>query len=169
MRPGVSNRYYALRPSDMTTKIKVMWNIYVFSLGHIKIDQAEIRGPRIGLCSNEVNLQDTLVNSTGQGCTHDEGLGAGILNPGCTGSGGAHGGHGGHGGVESGDQNQINTCMNEVSYPQSYYFGKEAKYEGSGGASGDGEQTGGKGGGLVWITTTGTTTLNNSLIMANGQ
>ena len=56
MRPGISNRYYALRPSDMTTKIKVMWNIYVFSLGYIKIDQAEIRGPRIGLCSNEVNL-----------------------------------------------------------------------------------------------------------------
>jgi len=37
--------------------------------------------------------------------------------------------------------------------PQPYYFGQEARYEGSGGAAGDKDgETGGFGGGIVWIT-----------------
>ena len=120
----------------MSRKLQSQWNIYLFSLGSINMDGAEVKGPRIGVCSNEVHLESSILNSDGRGCERDQGLGAGIRTPGCSGSGGAHGGDGGYGGVQSGNSNQIAECKSNTSYPSSYYFGKEAKYEGSGGASG---------------------------------
>ncbi len=54
-------------------------------------------------------------------------------------------------------------------FPKSYYFGKEATFEGSGGTSGDYfKQKGGKGGGIIWLATPGNTTLHNSKISAEG-
>lgn len=111
--------------------------MYLFSIGSINIQDAKINGPRVGICSNEVTLQDSIVNTDGRGCKRDQGLGAGIRALGCSGSGGAHGGHGGYGGLANGNNQEVEQCKANTSYPQSYYFGKEAKYEGSGGASGD--------------------------------
>jgi hypothetical protein len=53
------------------------------------------------------------------------------------------------------------------TYPKSYYFGKEARYEGSGGASGDKDKaTGGSGGGIIWLTTPNTTQIVNTTVSA---
>jgi hypothetical protein len=60
------------------------------------------------------------------------------------------------------------TCV--TKYPLPYYFGQEARYEGSGGASGDIQKTtGGSGGGVIWMTTPGTTKMFNSTIAADGH
>lgn len=54
-------------------------------------------------------------------------------------------------------------------YPRPYFFGKEARYEGSGGASGkNGVHNGGHGGGIAWLSTPGTLELTNSKILSEG-
>ena len=58
------------------------------------------------------------------------------------------------------------------NYPKPYYFGQEARYEGSGGGNGESRSgirdTGGDGGGIVWLTTPNTTHMYNSSVEANG-
>ena len=59
------------------------------------------------------------------------------------------------------------TCASKV--PNPYYFLKEARYEGSGGASGvKNKNAGGAGGGIIWLSTTGTINLEKSTLSANG-
>lgn len=128
------------------------WNVYLLSLGHIEINDSAIDGPRIGLCANNIAMNLTNVDASSKGCAHDSGLGKGHKVNLCGGSGGSHGGFGGHGGAQVKDDRQDKLCESVESKP--YYFGHEARYEGSGGASGDKlKTTGGSGGGIVWITT----------------
>jgi hypothetical protein len=94
-------------------------------------------GPRIGVCSNDIVINNSKLDASWRGCLNDQGLGSGIKKEGCAGSGGSHGGDGGYGGSESPDEDIKESCKAESSYPAPYYFGQEAKYEGSGGASGD--------------------------------
>lgn len=75
------------------------------------MEDAQIVGPRIGLCSNQVHLESSILNTDGKGCKHDTGLGAGVRPLGCQGSGGAHGGSGGLGGVLSGDPSVVESCQ----------------------------------------------------------
>lgn len=93
------------------------------------------------------------------GCTAEEGLGGGFQKGFCGASGGSHGGRGGYGGAESNDKEQMAKCTQ--NYPKPYYFGQEARYEGSGGGNGENRSgirdTGGNGGGIVWLTTPNTT------------
>jgi hypothetical protein len=128
------------------------WNVYLLSLGHIEVYNTNIEGPRIGMCANNITLNLTNVDASSKGCRHDSGLGKGHKRIMCAGSGGSHGGYGGHGGAQVRDTKQDRACSMVGSKP--YYFGHEARYEGSGGASGDKlTSTGGSGGGVVWITT----------------
>jgi len=61
----------------------------------------------------------------------------------------------------------MNQC--EANSPNPYYFGDEARYEGSGGGSGDRDGlTGGAGGGIIWLTTPGRTNLEKSKLEADG-
>lgn len=53
----------------------------------------------------------------------------------CSASGGAHGGTGGFGGAETRDPLKMAQCLR--SFPEPYYFGAEARYEGSGGGNGN--------------------------------
>ena len=59
------------------------------------------------------------------------------------------------------------------SYPKPYYFGEEARYEGSGGGNGNKhyntDDTGGSGGGIIWMSSPNTTFISNSTISSNGQ
>ena len=47
------------------------------------------------------------------------------------------------------------------SYPKAYWYGEEARYEGSGGGNGNknyvSDDTGGSGGGIIWISSPNTT------------
>jgi len=138
------------------------------SLGSIDLEGSRINGPRIGLCSNELYIEDSRVDSSARGCPADKGLGVSAIASECGGAGGSHGGPGGHGGSESGNEDSIEKCR--TTFPQPYYFGKEAALEGSGGTSGDFQKsTGGAGGGVVWLTTPQTTTIKNSTVRADGN
>ena len=53
----------------------------------------------------------------------------------CSGSGGAHGGHGGAGGTLSREKSEIAIC--NMTYPLKYFWGREARLEGSGGGNGE--------------------------------
>jgi hypothetical protein len=152
---------YATQPQDMYSKIMKKWNVYILAMENIHSNySATIKGPRVGLCSNFINLVDTKVSANGRGCTAGKGLGAGIQDGYCAGSGASHGGRGGYGASESNEPGEKERCQN--TYPKPYYFGQEARYEGSGGANGEVRQptdTGGAGGGVIWLTSPGTTVL----------
>lgn len=77
----------------------------------------------------------TNVDASSKGCPHDSGLGKGHKINNCAGSGASHGGFGGYGGAQIRNDEQEAKCTKVDSMP--YYFGHEARYEGSGGASGD--------------------------------
>ena len=119
----------------MRDKIQSQWTIYFLSLGSITIKESRIRGPRIGICANQINVNMSKIDSSSRGCEPDKGLGPGVKAQGCAGAGGAHGGQGGYGGSESDEERTKDKCL--IKYPSPYYYGQEARYEGSGGASGD--------------------------------
>ena len=77
----------------------------------------------------------------------------------CAASGGAHGGAGGYGGAETRNAIEMAKCLR--NYPKPYWFGEEARYEGSGGGNGNKnyntDDTGGAGGGIVWLSSPNTT------------
>ena len=54
------------------------------------------------MCSNEISLVFSQVDTTAKGCTAGKGLGKGSRITGCAASGASHGGEGGHGGAEHG-------------------------------------------------------------------
>ena len=163
-----SNNYYAIHARDLTHFVQMNWNVYLLSLGHIDVYNSAIDGPRIGMCANNIVLNLTNVDASSKGCKHDSGLGKGHKMDNCAGSGASHGGYGGQGGAQLRDAHQEMMCSMVRSKP--YYFGHEARYEGSGGASGDKLMTtGGSGGGVVWITTPDTLSMDDSKVQANGK
>lgn len=58
-------------------------------------------------------------------------------------------------------------------FPKPYYFGQEARYEGSGGANGEireARDTGGSGGGIIWLTSPGTIVMDKGTsVESNGR
>lgn len=143
------------------------FTVYLISFSEIRAEGAEIQGPKIGFCAPNVTLSRTTVDAIGRGCPSDSGLGAGDHYIGCSSGGASHGGVGGYGGLPIGSTAIITTCTQNTVKP--YYFGEEARYEGSGGASGlkDGK-LGGAGGGIIWFSTTNTISLDSSLVLAEG-
>jgi hypothetical protein len=98
------------------------WNVYILAMDNIHANySAQIKAPRIGMCSNYINLVDTYVSANGRGCRAGTGLGAGIQEGYCAGSGASHGGVGGYGGSESNEATEKAICLK--SYPEPYYFG----------------------------------------------
>lgn len=154
----------------MRTRINSKWNIFLLSKGNISMANAQANGPRIGFCANNISVTKSKINSDGRGCAAGRGLGRGGSGYHCAGSGGAHGGNGGYGGSSSNDKNEVSICKR--TFPLKYYFGRDARLEGSGGGNGEfrvgQSDTGGSGGGIVWFTTPGTTQLEESTISANG-
>ena len=63
----------------------------------IKMNGVSLNGPRIGLCSPIVWMNNSIVNAAEKGCAVNNGIGRGQSSKGCAGSGGAHGGIGGYG------------------------------------------------------------------------
>lgn len=122
-----------------------------------------LTGPRIGMCAPNITLLSSTLNTSAQGCPSGQGLGKGSASNLCAGSGGSYGGAGGYGASYSlYNQSQ---CLNLA--PKPYFYEKEARYEGSGGASGIRDQTlGGSGGGIIWISSTGTLALYQSKLLA---
>jgi len=63
----------------------------------IKMNGVSLNGPRIGICSPIVWMNNSIVNAAEKGCAVNNGIGRGKSSKGCAGSGGAHGGIGGYG------------------------------------------------------------------------
>lgn len=63
----------------------------------IKMNGVSLNGPRIGICSPIVWMNNSIVNAAEKGCAVNYGIGRGQSSKGCAGSGGAHGGIGGYG------------------------------------------------------------------------
>ena len=162
--------HFARHPRDLAKYVMNKWNVYMLSLGELAMTKAKVEGPRIGLCANAIEIQDSDIEASGHGCQHDGGLGKGLKSGDCAASGAAHGGRGGYGATETLRENEIYAAGCEGHRPEPYYFGHEARYEGSGGGSGDPEEgTGGSGGGVVWLTTPGTLHLEGTSVAANGK
>lgn len=146
----------ATQISEMTATIMDWWNIYIMTHGKLTLQGTSVVAPKVGLCAGDITLMNSKVDTSWRGCPHDQGLGSLPRAAACAGAGAAHGGVGGHGGVDSADAGDKAFCAN--AYPEPYYNGKEAAYEGSGGTSGDwAKVTGGAGGGIIWSHTPGTT------------
>jgi hypothetical protein len=130
------------------------WNVYMLALGELEIKDSKIDGPRIGLCSTQIDIIKTNIDASHKGCQHDSGLGRGSKKDYCAASGGSHGGKGGFGASETLREKELDEAQCQENWPRPYYFGHEARYEGSGGGSGDQKKTsGGSGGGVIWLTT----------------
>ena len=83
------------------------------SYGELSMFGADVSGPRIGICANNVTLVDTSIDASGFGCSSDQGLGRGRQSGRCGGSGGSSAGIGGYGGVlvEQGENDgQLTKC-----------------------------------------------------------
>ena len=90
---------------DTIPHIMTNYTIFLFSLQDIKMQKTMIEAPRIGICSNTLEMQKSKVTASRHGCESDDGFGRGKKFQGCAASGGAHGGTGGYGGIESTDKN----------------------------------------------------------------
>jgi len=171
---------------DMKDHIINKWQVYLFSLGTIVLDGAEIQAPRIGICANDISIRKSNVTADGGGCKPDEGWGNQPRKAGCSGSGASHGGNGGSGSSFVEQEYWHKTCNKESETSKLYYEGREARFEGSGGTCGDNINYlpgrfpwsthrlvpgfhGGSGGGIVWLTTPRTIDIKNSTISANGH
>ena len=86
------------------------YTTYLLSLGDTKLKGATIEGPRLGLCSADVKIEDSLIDTSGKGCPSDYGIGKGMQYRSCAGSGGSNGGRGGYGGLESDNENGHDSC-----------------------------------------------------------
>jgi hypothetical protein len=127
-----------------------------------------ITAPRVGICAPNITLFGSQIETSGRGCPSNRGVGAGVIGGYCSGTGGAHGGEGGHGGLLTKSERTRDICAKNI--PKPYYYLEEARYEGSGGASGiRKKRAGGAGGGIIWLSTTGTINLEKSTLSANGK
>mmetsp|Transcript_32354 Transcript_32354/g.23370 ORF Transcript_32354/g.23370 Transcript_32354/m.23370 type:complete len:123 (+) Transcript_32354:1837-2205(+) len=115
------------------------YTVVVMAFEEIDLKGVNLSGPRISMCAPSIQLIDSDINASWKGCQSNQGLGAGEQGDYCAGQGGAHGGFGGYGGTTTNDVAEKTECASE--YPVPYYFGAEARYEGSGGASGLGSAT----------------------------
>lgn len=137
--------------------------IYLMSEQSIILEDSRIEAPRIGFCAPDVTANSSMINAAQKGCWGGHGIGKGMTHKNCSGSGGAHGGHGGYG---LSLHNKI--CKRFVPVP--YSWNDEASYEGSSGSSAleNLSYYGGVGGGIVWVVSTGTVTLNSTEISVKG-
>ena len=99
------------------------------------MDGASIKAPRIGLCSNNIKINKSQIDSNFKGCLPDSGKGFFQRRAGCSGAGASHGGYGGYGSASSNDKSNIKKCQNV--FPVPYWEGRESRYDGSGGSSGN--------------------------------
>jgi hypothetical protein len=65
-----SNRY-ANDIVYMKSHIVSKWRVYMLSLGAIIMDGATVRAPRIGLCSNDIQINESKLAADFQGCLPD--------------------------------------------------------------------------------------------------
>jgi hypothetical protein len=143
------------------------YTVYMVAFESIDLSGATISGPRVGMCAPNVDLYMTEVDTAGKGCQADAGIGKGRADNQCSGAGGAHGGLGGYGGVITNSGRVRDGCTAHASHP--YFHGHEARYEGSGGASPfEGMGNGGAGGGIIWISSNGTVSLEGTNLIADG-
>eukprot|EP00347_Sterkiella_histriomuscorum_P018113 403346737 len=143
------------------------FSIYVFAANQILLQQSSILSPRIGLCSTQVKLIDSQVDTSTRGCLSDQGLGSGVKFDGCAATGASFGGDGGPG-ARLLDSNMQIKCykLHPVSYGLST---EDMRFEGSGGGSSlQSTQTGGSGGGIVWISAADRLVVQDSKILAEG-
>ena len=94
-----------------------------------------ISGPRVSFCSNSIKMKSSSIDTNFRGCPADKGHGNLLRSRYCAGAGGAHGGNAGLGGSLTQIEKYSKRCQTRL--PKAYWHGREARYEGSGGTSGD--------------------------------
>jgi len=52
----------------MEASILKKWNIYLLALGIVSLEDAKLSGPRIGLCGNDIKIENSTVDANGRGC-----------------------------------------------------------------------------------------------------
>ena len=156
--------------STVLTGLRRNYTAYLVSYGRIKMFETYVNGPRIGICTVNLTLFNTAIDTSGQGCPSDSGLARGRQAGRCAGSGGSNFARGGFGSllVEPGENAvDLVDCSQHVPEPNANLTRKSN--EGSGGASGPKSQgTGGAGGGIIRVHVLDTMVADGSQILANG-
>ena len=101
------------------------------------LSDAYVIGSKIGMCGYNVTLHESIVSTSGRGCSSNNGLGKGI-HPWwktCAASGASHGGVGGAGGSVLTNHTEQERCVSEFEMPPKYGSYRDSKYTGSGGGS----------------------------------
>lgn len=133
----------------------------------ITLQTANLSASGIAMVSNTISLDNTSVNTAGQGCQGSRGLGCGYYDItlsqllGCTGTGGSYGGRGG--------SSSPDTCA-LLAPRQTYGSIRNPTLKGSGG--GTFQQTSSSissGGGIIFVQTQNLTVLSESMLLADGS
>ena len=150
------------RIPNITELLNGNFTIFILATQSLEIiDSGKILGSRIGLCSQEILIEGTVV-STGFGCMSGSGEGkGGYLIGECQGSGGGYGGNGGVGMFRN------ETVCSANAGGKSYGLPNETWYEGSGGGSS--EAIGGAGGGFIAISGLYSINIAQGKVMSNGE
>tara|TARA_B110000285_G_C15009851_1_gene555833 strand:- start:414 stop:602 length:189 start_codon:yes stop_codon:yes gene_type:complete len=61
----------------MEASILKKWNVYLLALGTVSLEDATLSGPRIGLCGNDIKIENSTVDANGKGCAAERGLAPG--------------------------------------------------------------------------------------------
>ena len=54
-----NSKYKAKKTRDMVEKIMETWSVFIISLDELKLTEATVRGPRVGVCANNINMTDS--------------------------------------------------------------------------------------------------------------
>jgi len=129
----------------------------------IDVQDSSLHAPRIGFCAPNITTQNAVIDAAERGCWGGHGIGMGNSTTNCSGSGGAHGGHGGWG-------LSIHGKACKLDVPAPYSWGNEASYEGSAGGAPLPylSKFGGNGGGIIWMTSSNTVDMKDTLITVKG-
>lgn len=77
-----------------------------------------IQAPRVGLCGNNIEMNESVIDTNFRGCKADEGHGnIARKSAHCAGSGASHGGKGGMGASDKEDDVIIKMCKETVQPP----------------------------------------------------
>ena len=88
---------YGSENDGLAEEIGKSFHVYLLAFDSVNLQATTISAPKIGICSTNMQISQSYLDSRGKGCPPGFGTGRGRFNQDCAGSGGAHGGFGGFG------------------------------------------------------------------------
>ena len=111
---GTGTNQYVNDIVGMKDKITKKWNVYLMSLNSITMEGNHISGPRVSMCTNNIIMRNSAIDTNFRGCPADKGHGNLPRPRFCAGAGGAHGGNAGRGGALSDKDVYTDKCKAAV-------------------------------------------------------